>query len=73
MTSYTQRDLKMVERHIAEGERHIVRQEELLTSLRIKGLPTAEAEKLLSLFYETQAEHRKHRDAISAAIDQADC
>ena len=58
----------MAERHIAEGEQHIVRQEELLTRLRAKGLPTADAEKLLTIFNEAQVEHRKHRDAIAAAI-----
>jgi hypothetical protein len=68
MTSYRQSDLDMAERHIAEGEEHIVLQEELLTGLRTKGLPTAEAEKLLALLNDTQVEHRKHREAIAAAL-----
>jgi hypothetical protein len=70
MTSYTQADLDMAERHIAQGEQHIVEQEERLTALRTKGLPTAEAEKLLSLLNETQVEHRNHRDAIATAIQK---
>ena len=61
----------MAERHVAEGERHIVQQEQLLSSLRINGLPTAKAEKFLGLLYETQVEHRKHLEAIAAAIEGA--
>jgi hypothetical protein len=68
VTSYTQADLAMAERHIAEGERHIVHQEELLTSLELKGLPTKQAEKLLAVLNETQAEHLKHRAAIADAL-----
>ena len=70
MTSYTQADLAMVNRHIALGERHIVQQEELLTLLQLKGLPTDDAEKLLDLFNEMQVEHQKHRRAIADALDE---
>jgi hypothetical protein len=68
MTHYMPADLRMADRHIAEGERHIVRREELLSSLRLKERPTFEAEKLLTLLYESQAEHWKHREAIAAAL-----
>ena len=67
-TSYTQADPAMADQHIAQGEEHIVQQEELLTSLELTGLPTAEAQRLLALFNETQAEHRRHRDAIASAL-----
>ena len=70
MTHYTSADLHMADRHIAQGEAHIARQEVLLTSLLLRGLPTAEAEKLLKLFNESQTEHRAHRVAIAAAIDE---
>jgi hypothetical protein len=69
MTHYTAADLAMADRHIAEGEAHILRQEQLLTSLRRDGRPTAEAETLLRLFNETQVEHRAHRNAIASALD----
>ena len=69
VTHYTAADLEMADRHIAEGELHIARQEELLTILRSKGLPTQEAEQLLRLFNETQSEHHTHRAAIAAALD----
>ena len=72
MTSYTPAHLALADRHIAQGARHIVQQEELLTYLRSKGLPTTAAEKLLALFNETQVEHRKHRKAIAVALKEAD-
>ena len=71
MTSYTHSDLLMADRHIAEGERHIVQQELILTSLRLKGHSTDEAETLLTILNDTQAEHRKHRDAIASALSAA--
>jgi hypothetical protein len=71
MTHYTLADLAMADRHIAEGETHIVRQEELLAVLRSRGQPTKEAETLLRLLNDTQVEHRKHRDAIAKALEDA--
>ena len=71
MTHYTSVDLAMAERHIAEGEAHIARQEQILTSLRSGGHPTDDAETLLRLLNETQAEHCAHRDAIAQALEEA--
>lgn len=68
MTHYTQADLAMAERHIAQGELHIVRQEELLTGLQARRHSTAAAEALLAMFNATLVEHRSHRDAIAVAI-----
>ena len=70
MTHYTAADLALAERHIAQGEQHIGQQERLLTTLATKGLPTAEAEKFLSLLYETQVEHRRHREGIVVALEE---
>lgn len=72
MTHYTAADLAMADRHLAEGEQHIARQEMLVTSLRLKGHPTDEAESLLRLFNQAQIEHRLHRQAIAEAIDDGD-
>ena len=58
----------MVDDHIAQGERHIIRQEELISRLRSRGLPTDEAESLLRRFRETLHEHREHRDRICLAL-----
>lgn len=71
MTHYTSKDLDMADRHIAEGEQHITRQEILLTSLSVQGHSTADAEVLLKLLNESQTEHRTHRDAIAAAIEES--
>lgn len=70
MTQYTAADLAMADRHIAEGEDHISRQEVLLTLLRSRGVDTSEAETLLRLFNDTQLEHRMHRAAIAEALAQ---
>lgn len=69
MTHYTLTDLEMADRHIAQGEQHIARQEMLLTSLQLKGCPLEDAAALLRLLTESQVEHRAHRDAIAAALD----
>jgi len=69
MTHYTRADLDMADRHIAEGEAHILRQEKIVTRLHSNGAPTGEAENLLRLLNETQAEHRRHRRAIVEALE----
>jgi hypothetical protein len=61
----------MPDRHIAEGEGHIARQEQILTSVQTNGHQTSEAETLLRLLNETQLEHRAHREAIAKALDVA--
>lgn len=69
MTHYTPADLEMAERHIVEGAQRIVRQEQILASLQLKGLASPQAEQLLRLFNETQCACRDHRDAIAAALE----
>jgi hypothetical protein len=68
--AYTAADLQMVDRHVAQGERHIVQQEELISRLIQHGLPTADAELMLADFHDTLRVHREHRDAIVAAMEQ---
>ena len=70
MTHYTHADLEMADRHIAEGEQHIVRQEELLTGLLARGQPIDAAEALLALFNSNLVEHRAHRNAIAEALER---
>ena len=69
MTQYTRADLDMADRHIAEGEEHIGRQEVLLSELRVRGQPLESAEALLALFNSTQASHITHRAAIVRALE----
>jgi negative regulator of genetic competence, sporulation and motility len=59
--AYSSADLEMVDRHIAQGERHVTQQEELVARLRSHGLPTDEAENLLEEFRALLLQHREHR------------
>ena len=62
--AYTAAELKMVDDHIAQGERHIIQQEDLIARLKSHSLPTAEAELLLDEFRSTLALHLEHRNRI---------
>ena len=66
--AFTKAEFDMVQDHIAQGERHVIRQEELISRLRARGLPTQEAETLLRIFRETLREHHEHRDRICRAL-----
>lgn len=59
--AYSPADLEMVDRHIAQGERHVSQQEELVERLRSHGLPTEQAELLLEEFRSLLVQHREHR------------
>lgn len=62
--AFTVADLQMVDEHIAQGERHVSRQLELIAWLKSRGHPTAQAEQLLNEFESTLAQHRAHRDLM---------
>jgi hypothetical protein len=62
--AYSAADLKMVDDHIAQGERHVSRQEELLAWLRSREYPTEMAEELLAEFQATLIHHREHREQM---------
>ncbi len=66
--AYSAADLELVDRHIAQGERHIIAQEALISRLQSRGLPTDKAELLLRRFQETLREHHEHRDHISEQL-----
>lgn len=68
--AYTKADLDMANRHIAEAERHILRQEELLTGLRARHADTTLAEELLAEFQITLRNYRDDRDMIAAQLGQ---
>jgi len=59
----------MAERHVAQGERHIIDQERILTDLRLRSQPTDTAEELLRQFNDLLGQHRAHRDQIKAQLD----
>jgi hypothetical protein len=56
--------LALAERHVAEGERLIARQRELVTSLERGGHDLRDAIELLRLFKELEALHVAHRDRL---------
>jgi hypothetical protein len=62
--AYTAADLRMVDDHIAQGERHVSRQEEIVAWLRSRGHPTEVAEQLLAEFQSTLQQHRAHRELM---------
>jgi len=65
---YTSEDLVIAERHVAEGEQHVARQEEIISKLQLLGADTTVAEQLLSEFQATLKMHRRDRDRISAEL-----
>ena len=69
--AYTPADIDMADRHIAQGERHINQQQDLLARLRAHNLPTDQAEDLLEEFRATLLQHREHRALMirSASLD----
>lgn len=52
--------LEMAERHVRDGERHVVGQQEILARLREHGRSTDLAERLLTNLEDLLAMHRKH-------------
>ena len=57
-------DLEMARRHVAEAERHVQLQRDIVAHLRDLGGDVDTAEQLLSLFEETLDIHRAHRDRL---------
>jgi hypothetical protein len=52
--------LDMIRRHIAEGERHVAKQRDVIERLYELGGDVGLAEDLLEEFEATLAEHRRH-------------
>ena len=71
MTHYSQADLDLATRHLAEGEVRIARQQALIVGMRARNLPTAIAEKLLAEFRYTLSLQREHHAAIADALERA--
>ena len=62
--AYSAADLRMVDDHIAQGERHVTRQHEIIAWLTSRGHPTEMAEQLLAEFQATLLQHRAHRELM---------
>ena len=67
--TFTQADLDMANRHVSEGEIHVLKQERVISRLRSLGAPTGMAEDLLEEFLSTLQSHREHRDRIAANLE----
>ena len=61
-------DLAVADAHVAQGERHVVRQREIIDELKLGGHSTRLAESLLDSFEQTLASHVAHRDRILADL-----
>ena len=62
--AFSAADLQMVDDHIAQGERHVTRQLEIIAWLKSRGHPAEMAEQLLAEFQSTLLQHRSHRDIM---------
>jgi hypothetical protein len=67
--AYSAADLRMVDEHIALAERHVTRQEELVSFLKSRGHPSGMAEELLEEFQSTLEQHRAHRELMRHEIE----
>lgn len=69
--TYTEADLDMAERHIAQAEEHVIKQERIVGQLRAHGHSTEMADLLLEEFTQTLQQHREHRDRIAEELRAA--
>jgi len=63
--------LYQAERHVANGERHIARQFDLIAELQRDGHDTTEAKALLKKFEELQVMHLNDRDRLLRELRKA--
>lgn len=62
--------LAEAEAHVAEGQRHIDRQEQIVAELDRDGHDTKQAWELLAIFRSLQIEHIAHRDRLLRELKQ---
>lgn len=58
--AFDESELEMARRHVAEGERHVRLQIEIVDHLHALGAPTEVAEQLMTQFEELLVMHRQH-------------
>lgn len=66
--TYTILDLAMAERCIAEDQRHIARQQQIVETLNDDPSLAAEAEWVLHEFAAARREHEKHRATVARQL-----
>ncbi|HEY5817312.1 MAG TPA: hypothetical protein VIU14_02775 [Mesorhizobium sp.] len=57
-------ELEMAERYVAMGERHILRQREVISEMKERGESTYAACRLLQNFEDMQVQHIANRDRL---------
>jgi hypothetical protein len=62
--------LRRADQHVADGERHITQQRQLIAKLEQDGHDTKMAIELLATFEQLQATHIAHRDRIRDELAQ---
>jgi hypothetical protein len=66
------RHLEQAERHIADGQRQIARQREIVAEFEGRGVDSNHARSSLALFEEMQALHVASRDRVVEMLQNAD-
>ncbi|PIK73757.1 hypothetical protein CS379_06605 [Methylobacterium frigidaeris] len=61
-------ELDMVQRHVKDGARHIVKQRAVIDRLQRCNLPTEDAEALLILFEGIQRQHQEHLARLARGL-----
>ena len=67
---FLEENLAMVDRHVAGGEAHLLRQRQLVSDLLRDGLDTTESEKFLAQLEALQAMHLEHRDLLRLELSR---
>jgi hypothetical protein len=65
-----QEHLQQTEGYVAQGQRHIARQLDIIVELEQHGRDTQSARDLLTLFESTQALHIAHRDRLRRELGE---
>jgi hypothetical protein len=65
MTS-REHDLRMIRRHVRQGERHVLQQRAVVAALELQGHPTKIALELLASFEQTLSNQKAHLDRLLA-------
>jgi hypothetical protein len=68
--AYTQEDLDLVEKHVAQGEGNVQQQRQIVTGLSESGYPTGEALELLAGLERTLHHLQQRRSRIRIAVRQ---
>jgi len=65
--------LQQAERHVAEGKKHVAKQEALVAALERDGHDAyaAKAREILAVLRDTQARHEQHRQSILDELAQS--